>query len=52
MAGDHRAWMVVEAEDDAAVRRIIPPAFRDRSRIVKLNKFTPEQIKALHEQAH
>ncbi len=50
MAGDHRAWILLDAEDDAAVKRIIPPAFRDKARIVKLNKFTPEQIRGMHGQ--
>jgi hypothetical protein len=52
MAGDHRAWILLDAEDDAAVKRIIPPAFRDKARIIKLNTFTPEQIRAMHTQAH
>jgi len=52
MAGDHRAWIVLEAEDEVAVRRVVPPAFRDRCRIVKLAKFTPDQIKSMHSQAH
>lgn len=51
MAGDHRAWMLLEAEDDAEVKRIIPPAFREKAHIFKLNKFTPEQIRSMHTQA-
>lgn len=52
LVGEHRSWMLVDAVDDAEVKRIIPPAFRDKARIVKLNKFTPEQIRAMHTQEH
>lgn len=47
--GVHSAWMMVEAGTHDEARNIIPPAFRRNARLVQLNKFTPEEIKQLHE---
>jgi hypothetical protein len=49
-AGDHRSWLQVEADDDAQARLMVPPVIRHSARLVKLNKFTPEQIKEMHTQ--
>ena len=48
MDGTHTSWMIVEAEDIADARRMLPPAVRETARVVQLNKFTPEQIRELH----
>ena len=48
-AGEHTAWIIVEAEDDADARRMVPPFIRSSAHVVKLNKFTPERIRELHE---
>ncbi len=50
MDGDHRSWMVVEVDDKDEALMIIPPAFRARARIVRLNAFTMEQIEELRRQ--
>jgi hypothetical protein len=42
--GEHKAWMVVEVESKDDARRIVPPAFRSRARIVQLNAFTMTDI--------
>ena len=47
MAGDHTGYAMVEAESDAAVKAMLPPSMQN-AHIVKLNKFTPEQIKTFH----
>ncbi len=44
MDGEHNAWLVVEVADKEEARRVLPPAFRPQARIVRLNKFTMEQI--------
>jgi hypothetical protein len=49
--GDHTAWIVVDADSDEDARHMVPPVIRSRARIVRLNRFTPEQIRAFHEQA-
>ena len=48
-AGEHTAWITVEADDDAQARHMVPPVIRKTALLVKLNKFTPDQIEGLHE---
>jgi hypothetical protein len=48
-AGVHVGWAVVEAEDEAEATKFIPTFLREKSRVVRLNKFTPEQVRALHD---
>ena len=40
----HNAWILVEVASKEEARQIVPPAFRSQARIVRLNKFTLEQI--------
>jgi len=48
MAGDHTGYVIVNAASEAAARNMIPAAERASARVIKLNKFTPEQIKSFH----
>jgi hypothetical protein len=48
MAGDHTGYATIEAKDEAAVKAMLPDGMKD-VKIVKLNKFTPAQIKSFHE---
>jgi hypothetical protein len=45
--GVHKAWMIVEAKDKDEIRRIVPPAYRDRTQVVQLNRFSVEEIDEL-----
>ena len=49
---EHKAWMIVEAEDKEEARRIVPPAFRAETKIVRLSKFSlgesEEMLRAHH----
>ena len=42
--GDHRSWMIVDADDKEQAREIVPPPYRSIAKIVKLNSFSMEQI--------
>jgi hypothetical protein len=42
--GEHKAWILVEADNKEEARRILPPAFRSQAKIVSLNKFSMEEI--------
>jgi hypothetical protein len=42
--GNHRAWMIVDADSKDEARAIVPPPFRSEARIVGLNKFTIDYI--------
>ena len=44
--GVHAAWMFVEVDNKAEALSIIPPAFRARSRVVALNRFSLPKIEA------
>ena len=44
--GVHAARMFVEVENKAEAMNIIPPAFRARSRVVALNRFSLPKIEA------
>jgi hypothetical protein len=44
MDGEHKAWIVLEADDKEEARMVVPPAYRHQARIVALNKFTLQDI--------
>jgi hypothetical protein len=44
MDGDHKAWIIAEVENREEARYILPPLFRNKAKIVSLNKFTLEDI--------
>lgn len=45
--GDHKAWLIVEAEDREQARWIVPPPFRKDARVVKLVRFSMDEIDAI-----
>jgi hypothetical protein len=47
MSGDHTGYLMVEARDEAAVRKMLPSSWGN-TRIQPLNKFTPAQIESFH----
>lgn len=49
MAGEHTGWGIVEANSETAARNRLPSFLRDKARVVKVNKVTPEQVKRLHQ---
>jgi len=52
MDGDHRAWLMMEAENREDVQYALPPSARPDARIVRLEKFTladVEEIASRHQ---
>jgi hypothetical protein len=47
-SGDHTAYMIIEAENETAARNMLPEAARDHAKIITVEKFTVEQIEAMH----
>jgi hypothetical protein len=45
--GDHTAWMIVDADSREEARQVVPPVFRPEARVVKLSKFTVEEIEQI-----
>lgn len=42
--GDHKGWITLEAESKEEARSILPVAYRSMAKIVKLNKFSLQEI--------
>jgi hypothetical protein len=51
-AGVHEEWMIVEADDDASAVLMVPPILRNQAELIKLNHFTPDEIRAMHKDDH
>lgn len=48
-SGDHTAYAIVAAANEEAARNTCPASMRASAKVVALNKFTPAEIKKLHE---
>ena len=44
MDGEHKAWIVADVENKEEACSIVPPALRSQAKIIRLNKFTMEEI--------
>jgi hypothetical protein len=49
MAGDHTGYVIVHAASEQAALAMVPANERAGAKAIKLNKFTPEQIKSFHQ---
>ena len=47
-AGVHTGWAIINAENEAQARLSVPPLVRNLARIVRLNKFSEEDVTAMH----
>jgi hypothetical protein len=47
-SGQHTGFAIIEAENETQARMVVPTMNRKEARVVKLNKFTPEMLKAGH----
>ena len=45
---DHTGWAIVEADSRTEALLSVPPFIRHKARAVKLAKFSPEEVKAMH----
>lgn len=46
--GDHTGYAIVDVENELRAKSMIPDFLRSKARIVKVVKFTPEQIRSFH----
>jgi hypothetical protein len=51
-AGVHEEWIIVEAENDTGAILMVPPILRNQATVIRLNRFTPDQIRSLHTGDH
>lgn len=49
--GKHAGYAIIDADNESAVRNLLPSFLRDKARITQVSKFTPEQIKSFHKAA-
>ena len=45
--GEHKGWIIVEADSKDEARDILPPVYRPHAKIVQLNSFSIEEIEDL-----
>jgi hypothetical protein len=46
--GVHTGWAVIEAENEAQARLMVPPLVRGEARVVKVTKFDAATLKQMH----
>ena len=42
---DHNAYLILEAESHEHAKLVVPPLFRDKARVIKLEYFKPREAK-------
>jgi hypothetical protein len=42
--GEHKAWIIADVSDKTEAYGIVPPQFRNAAKVVRLNKFTMDEI--------
>ena len=46
--GEHTGWAIIEASNKSEAILTVPTMQRNKARVIKLNRFSPEDIQALH----
>jgi hypothetical protein len=46
--GEHTGWVIIEAENKPQAMMVVPPVLRGNAHAVKLVKFSPEEVRAMH----
>jgi len=49
MSGDHTGYVILQAANEEAARNMLPASERSKAKVIKLNKFTSDQIRQFHE---
>ncbi len=42
--GEHTGWIIVDVDSKEEARAILPPVYRSQAKIIKLNRFTLEEL--------
>jgi hypothetical protein len=48
-SGEHCGWAIIDAENEAQARLVVPPLVRGKARVIKLTKFKADETKPLHQ---
>ncbi len=46
--GEHTGWAILEAENPKEALLVVPPGQRPQAHVVRLNRFSPEEITRMH----
>jgi hypothetical protein len=46
--GDHTGYVIIEAENKNEALLVMPSGLREKARIIKVAKFSPEEVRAMH----
>jgi len=49
MTGNHCAWAIVEAPNEASAKALVPSEVVSKARVVRVDEITPDQIRAFHQ---
>ncbi len=44
MGGVHKAWVIIEAENENQALWVVPPILRTKAKAIKLVKYYPEMV--------
>lgn len=47
--GIHTGWTILESENESQALLSVPPRLRSHAHAIRVSKFTPEKIQAMHE---
>jgi hypothetical protein len=47
--GVHTGWAIVDVENKDLAMLIIPPFLRSKARVIRLVRYSPEKIQAVHQ---
>jgi hypothetical protein len=50
--GEHKAWIIVELDNKEEAKRLVPPKYRDVTKVIKLQKFTLEDLEEKFDPHH
>ena len=48
--GEHSGWAIIEAENAMEATMVVPPSQRSSAKAIRLNKFSPEDIRRMHQE--
>lgn len=47
--GEHTGWAIIEADNKSEAMLSVPTMQRNKAQVIRLNRFSPEDIRALHQ---
>jgi len=48
-SGDHTGYIIVDASSEQATRQMPPASMQPTARVIKLNRFTADEIRSFHQ---